>query len=353
MSLFIIAGETSGDALGGAVLRSLPQSLKVSGIGGDEMCAAGLNSLFPMEELSIMGVVEVLPRLPSLMRRIRQTADAIIRAQPSIVLTIDSPDFCFRVVKKVRKYCPNTQFMHLVAPTVWAWREKRAEKIAKIYDRLFCLLPFEPPYFEKYGLNTHFIGHPVLSKKEGFFDVKREKNHVLVLFGSRSGEIKRLSPAFCDVMRRYAAKNPETVFFLPVFDRFKSIIVPMVEGLNVVWVDPKERYDVFAKVDRAIAASGTAGLELSLFGCPHIIGYKVNALTYALLRRHVRVPYAHLENIIANQMLVPEFLQEECAADQMIKALESIDTDMNVRQKNIIDALSPPKGFTWVEALYS
>ena len=354
MRIAIIAGEASGDVLGADIMRHAPDHAVFSGVGGAEMTEAGLDSRFPMQELSVMGVAEILPRLPHLLRRIEETAQAILREKPDVIITIDSPDFCFRVVKRVKSLWPQARAMHVVAPTVWAWRPQRAEKLARLYDRLFCLLPFEPPYFEKYGLDTRFIGHPVIQKIQDFSQEKRDKNLFLVLFGSRKGEVKRVSPVFCDVLRRLKRENPEYRFVSPVFDHLKPEIQRFCHDLDIEWADPKQRYRLFTQAGKAIAVSGTAGLELSVFGCPHVIAYKMNPLTYAMIKNRISVRYAHLENIIQDQMLVPEFLQSGCTADALFQGVQALPEDVRGRQAQLIAALSPPQGFDWSDpSLYA
>lgn len=165
--VFLIAGEPSGDTLGASLMEGLSEKLngnvEYAGVGGQGMAAAGLESLFPMEDLSVMGVFEVLPRLPLLLRRIRETASQVERLQPDVLVTIDSPDFCFRVIKKLKARACKVPVVHYVAPSVWAWRPGRAKKVACILDHLLCLLPFEPPYFEREGLRATFVGHPVVA----------------------------------------------------------------------------------------------------------------------------------------------------------------------------------------------
>lgn len=352
MKLFMTAGEASGDVLGADILSGIAdEAVQITGVGGDMMRAQGLQSLFPMTDLSVMGLSEVVPKIPFLLRRIKMTADAIIAQQPDIVITIDSPDFSFRVVRRARAKCPNTKFYHLVAPTVWAWREKRAAKVAKLYDRLYCLLPFEPKYFENYGLDTRFIGHPIINKTAHLLGKKRDKDAFLVLFGSRIGEVERLGPVFVDFMRQYHHKNPNIRFLIPCFDHLRSKIEGMTADLPVTFIDPDLRYDSFATASCAVAASGTVGLELAVMGCPHIVAYKVAPLTYRLVKAMIRTPYVHLANIILNQRVVPELLQDQCTPEALYHAISTLDHEQADKLAQVRDELTTADGFSWRQEL--
>jgi len=180
--VFLVAGEHSGDALGASVMGALSANLKgrvkFAGVGGPDMQRAGLDTLFPMDDLAVMGVFEVLPRLPLLLKRINETANAVERLKPDVLLTIDAPDFCFRVIKKLKARGVKVPVVHFVAPSVWAWRPGRAKKVAGFLDHLLCLLPFEPPYFEREGLKATFVGHPVVSSDIGNGDGQIGRAHV-------------------------------------------------------------------------------------------------------------------------------------------------------------------------------
>lgn len=327
-SVFIIAGEVSGDVLGGRLIKAFKYKrpeLIIHGIGGHEMTGQGLKSLFPMEELSVMGLAEILPRLPSLIKRIRQTAAEIVRLQPDIVVTIDSPDFVKRVVKKARPHCPQTRFIHYVAPTVWAWREGRAKTLAKLYDGLICLLPFEPSYFEKYGLRAEFCGHPLIETIPEITK-QRDPGHILILPGSRLGEVSRLAPVFAETLQKLQEDSTGLKASVIALPSVKDVIQENFRDLNVNYIEPDKRFEAFQNAGRALVASGTAGLELAVAGCPHVIAYKMNPLTYWLARRMIRVQYAHLANIMAGRDVIPEFLQNECTADNLYDAVRDLET---------------------------
>lgn len=326
--IFLISGEASGDKLGADLMSSLKSQrdgLEFSGVGGELMAEQGLKSLFPMSDLSVMGIAEVVPRLKTILSRIKQTIKAIDTLKPDVVISIDAPDFSFRVMKavfKMRKNQKNPILIHYVAPSVWAWRPARARKISKFLDHLLCLLPIEPPYFEKYGLDATFIGHPIVHKNnlvEGFrekYSIAQSDKLLCVLPGSRYGEIKKLSPVFAAVIRKLLLKNPDFKIVIPTFPHFVEELKKYFSGLPVFYLtDEGDKKAVFYNADAAIAASGTVGMELAKAGCPHIIAYKINPLTSMLVKKMVKVSYAHLVNILLNKEAVPEFLQEKCTVE--------------------------------------
>lgn len=326
--IYVIAGEMSGDVLGaklvGAMRPMANRSLSFAGVGGPAMIAAGVSSLFPMRDLSVMGLAEVLPRLPKLMARISQTVKDIAARQPRVVVTIDSPGFCFRVVEKARKLCPNTKFVHYVAPQVWAWKPERAEKVARLFDGLMCLLPFEPQFFAPYGLRAAFVGHPVIDieasvqgTREDFFEkydlsLTNPPTILSVLFGSREGEVTRLGPPLYEAAYRLLREWPNLAVLVPSPPHLIEKLKPLIGAdQRFIAVDPADRFMAFALSNAAIAASGTVGLELAMLGVPHSVSYKFKPLTYLIGRRLVKVQHMHLANILLNQRVVPEFLQKE------------------------------------------
>lgn len=340
--VFVIAGEESGDALGAPLMAALKRTengkaLQFIGIGGQNMAAQGLNSLFPMTELSVMGLAEVLPRIPKLLGRIRQTADAIVRDRPDVVITIDAPDFCFRVARRVKAAAPDIPIVHMVAPTVWAWRPGRAAKVARFLDHMLCLLPFEPSYFEREGLAATFIGHPVVqSEISGDApDVFRTRHGIpadapllAVLPGSRRGEVSRLLGVFSETVARVAED----------IDGLHAVVVTLGSVAETVraaakdWPIPavvvdshadggSEKRAAFGASTAALAASGTVSVELATAGCPHVIAYRVHPLTAMIARRLVRVEYASLVNLIAGRAVIPEFIQDSCEANTLSQAL--------------------------------
>jgi len=330
--IVLIAGEPSGDFLGGQLTKALRYDrpdIQLSGIGGPHMQQQGIHSLFPYEDLAVMGLAEVLPSLFKILGRIRQTVDYIKQTKPDVVVTIDAPDFCFRVVKALIKDMPYPpKFVHYVAPTVWAWRPKRAQKIAKFLDGLICLFDFEPPYFKAHHLKSVAVGHPLvegpaLSASGADFreeyGIAKTEPVIGVLFGSRTGELKRIGQTLRDAAALLSERIDGTVHVvaptLPhVKDRVADLLKEYPGPIHIV-TDPAEKWNAFASFDIALAVSGTVGLELAAMTVPHVIAYKANLLTAAAVRRLIRVRYIHLANIMENRAVVPEFVQENCTAE--------------------------------------
>ncbi len=343
MRVFLIAGEPSGDKLGAALMRGLKElspRIDFDGIGGPMMQAEGLESRFPMQELSVMGIAEILPKYRALKRRIAQTAQTVIEMQPDVLITIDSPDFSFRVAKAV-KSASQVRTVHYVAPTVWAWRPRRAEKISHFVDHLLALFPFEPPYFTKHGMACDFVGHPVVAEpvpsaaevsafrqKYGLGDARL----LLVLPGSREGEVKRLSGVFGDAVAQFVAEDTSLRVIVPAAAPVADFVKQAVAGWQVdaLVLDPRDmshdagaaqKRAAFKAADIALAASGTVSLELAAAQTPMVVAYKMNALSYFLIRRMALVDTVTLVNLVADARVVPEFLGPDCEATAIANAL--------------------------------
>lgn len=347
--IFIVAGEPSGDVLGGALMAALAQrtggKVRFAGIGGPRMAEQGLRSLVPIEELAIMGMVEVLPRARRLLRRIRETADAIIAMQPRAVVTIDSSGFTWRVARRLRERGVTMPLIHYVAPMVWVWRPENAEKIAGLYDHLMTLLPFEPPYFTKVGLACTHVGHPVIESGAGSGDgaafrarhgIAPETRLLCLLPGSRRGEVKYLVPVFRATVERLRRRIGEFRAVVPTID----LVAPAIERAMRDWPVPvtivrAEKYDAFAASDVALAASGTVALELAMAGLPAVITYRSNRITEWLARRYVKAPYANLINVVLDRMLVPELLLEDATPDRLSSAVADLFEDESARAAQV------------------
>lgn len=325
---YIIAGEPSGDNLGASLMAALQAQgpAEFDGVGGMEMRVSGLTSLFEMSELTVMGLSEVLPKLPNLMRRIRQTADDVIAKRPDALITIDSPDFTFRVAAKVREALPDLKVIHYVAPSVWAWRPGRAAKMARYVDHVLALLPFEPPFMHAAGMSCDFVGHPIAAwreaEAEGIVDYRdalglsRGQKTLLVALGSRRGEVRRLSPIFKDTIALLRQSMPDLALIVPVAeivrDQVKDAFTDVPGDVHLL---PTGRSQVgkqlmFASADAALCASGTITLELAAVGTPMVAAYKTTWLTAQIVRRVIRINTANLINLISGRLVVPEFLQE-------------------------------------------
>ena len=337
MKLFLIAGEPSGDRLGAALmqgLKSLHPGVTFEGVGGPLMQAEGMTSLFPMEELSIMGIAEILPKYFALKRRIAETAQAVLAANPAAMITIDSPDFCLRVAAIVKPARADIRTVHYVAPSVWAWRPGRAAKMAKVIDHVLALLPFEPPYMTAAGMTCDFVGHPVVAEPLATPDeaarMQGDGPLILALPGSRKTEVTRLAPVIGETLAMIKAVHPDLRVALPTVRH----IAPLVRDLSKDWPvtpqiieDPALKRAAFAAADVALAASGTVSLELAANSCPMVIAYDMNRITYWLMRRAALIDTATLVNLVSETRVVPEFLGDRCRADLIAPALLSLLED--------------------------
>lgn len=353
---FIIAGEPSGDKLGAALMDGLmsESDVRFIGIGGPQMMSKGLDSLFPMEELSVMGIAEVLPKLPGLLRRNRQAADAVLASDAVALITIDSPDFCLRVAKKIKAARPDFPVIHYVAPSVWAWRPKRAVEMAKHVDHVLALLPFEPPYMEAAGMTCDFVGHPVVAEKpttadeiSNFrqeFGLADEQKLLVLLPGSRSGEVARLAPIFREVAEKLQESIPDLAIIIPSVASRVDDLTEAFEGMNVTILDPRDMpADVaearkrvcFAASTAALAASGTVSLELAAAGTPMVIAYKMNPISSYLMQRAALIDTFTLVNLITDTRLIPELLLENCRPENIYPEVFDILTDPVHRESQV------------------
>ncbi|CTQ34001.1 lipid-A-disaccharide synthase [Jannaschia rubra] len=339
--LFLIAGEPSGDRLGAALmagLRELEPDVEMAGIGGPAMAAEGLHSLFPMEDLSVMGVTEVLPRLPHLLRRRDEAAAAVLATAPDALVTIDSPDFCLRVAARARRTRPDLLVIHYVAPSVWAWRPGRATRMARHVDHVLALLPFEPPLMEAAGMTCDFVGHPVVAEPQateqeiGALTDTTGPDIALVLPGSRRGEVARLAPVFGAALGQLPAGFRVVVPTVPhLVDTVRQAVRDW-PGDPLVVTDPAQKRATFTAARAALAASGTVSLELAAAGTPMVIAYDMSWLTWQIVSRMMRVDTATLVNLIAGDNVVPEFLGPACHPGPVGEAFARLLTDADARE---------------------
>lgn len=332
---YLIAGEPSGDAIGGRLMDALVERtggrVRFAGIGGPRMAERGLHSLFPMSDLTLFGAAEVLPKARRILRRVRETVDAVHAADPDAVVSIDVPGFAFRVQKRLKTH-PALR-IHYVAPTVWAYRPGRAKAIARFLDHLLVLLPFEPPYFQREGLASTFVGHPVVEEGAGHGDGARyraahgiaaDRPVLCVLPGSRGSEIGTLLPIFGAVLEAAAARFPDLHLAVPSVPHVEAAVRAAVQAWPLpatVTTDADEKYDAFAASRAALAASGTVSLELTLAKVPMVVAYRLNPLSALWLRPQLRVSYVSLVNILLDRPVVPEFLQARCRVGEIAPAL--------------------------------
>jgi len=345
--VFIVAAEPSGDALGAALIRALRQrtggALRIAGIGGEQMAAEGLVSLAPLSDLAVVGVAEVLPRAPLILRRVREAVSAVRTQRPDAVVTIDSSGFSWRIAQRLRRRRDRTPLIHYVAPMVWAWRGGRARRMARWYDHLMVLLPFEPPYFERVGLRCSYVGHPVLDSGADRGDGERfRREHGLhsdemlltVLPGSRAGEVRRLAPIFAETLRRLLPIIGSFRVAVPTVATVDALVTDAVRdwpGQPIVLRGAAAKYDAFAASRAALAASGTVALELALAGLPMVVAYRVARFTEVLLARVAKVRFANLVNLILDRPLVPEVLGPDCTPEGLAAAVVPLVRDERVR----------------------
>jgi lipid-A-disaccharide synthase len=339
MKFFLIAGEPSGDRLGAALmagLKSLSPDIEFSGVGGPLMQAQGMQSLFPMEELSVMGIAEVLPKYRALKRRIAQSAAAALAFDPAAMITIDSPDFCLRVAKIVKQARPTLRTIHYVAPSVWAWRPGRAAKMARVIDHVMALLPFEPPFMNAAGMTCDFVGHPVVSEPVALpadgkifrltQGIAVDVPLILVLPGSRKGEITRLTPRFGEVVHQIVAAHPTARIMIQTLQSQSSLVADLAKDWpgNPVYLrspEPQTRAAAFTAANVALAASGTVSLELAAQSCPMVIAYDLNRISFWLMKKMALIDTVTLVNLVTNTRTVPEFLGDRCRADLIAPAV--------------------------------
>jgi lipid-A-disaccharide synthase len=347
LAFFVIAGEPSGDALGAALMAGLKTRVpdaRFTGVGGPLMQAEGLTSLFGMHELSIMGIAEVLPKLPGLLARIRDTAAQVIATKPDVLITIDSPDFCLRVARKVRASNPVQRVVHYVAPSVWAWRPERAAKMAPTVDQVLCLLPFEPPFMEDAGMRADFVGHPVAGEDMPIYDdvsafrsrhsIDSETKIVLALPGSRRGEVDRLASVFGSALKTYCATFPKTKIVVPTVaplaDRVRELTQswpgsPLILSPGADVADFKaEKTSAFAAADLALAASGTVSLELAASDTPMVIAYDMNWISRRIIASKLLIDTVTLVNLVSETRSVPELLGKACTPEAIAEKLTEI-----------------------------
>jgi lipid-A-disaccharide synthase len=328
--IFLVAGEASGDVLGGRLMRAMSEltggHVRFDGIGGPLMAEAGLDSRFPIAELALMGITEVLPHVPRLLRRLRELDAAIRAARPAAIVTIDAPSFGLRLQRRLAG--AGIPRIHYVAPQVWAWRPGRAKKLARSIDHLLALLPFEPPFFARYGLDCRFVGHPVVESGAGQGDgAAFRAAHglgaapvLLVLPGSRRGEVAHHAEIFGEAVGLLLPRFPGLRIVVPTVPHVARLVrehVARWPAPAIVLDDAREKYAAFAAADAALAASGTVALELALSDTPMVIAYRAHPLTAAIVQRLVLTRYASLVNILTDRQIVPELIQKECRPSRL------------------------------------
>ena len=344
--IMLVAGEPSGDALAGPLMAALTDQLGADitfvGVGGEAMTAQGLDSLFAMSDLSVMGLAEVLPRIPLIRRRLSETVDLALKVRPDALVTIDAPGFNFRLARRLAGQ--GIPLIHYVAPTVWSWRPGRAREIAVFLDHLLAVLPFEPPYFEVEGLPCTFVGHTAVSVPPGDGPAFRQahgidpKTTVLGLLpGSRGGEVARHGPIFAAVADRLSAQIDDLHIVCPTVPHVRGAVQAALSDLRapLTLVGSDQKSAAFAAMNGALAASGTVTLELSLAAVPTVAAYRMNPLTMAIIRRLAKAKAISLTNLILEQDIIPEFIQNQCSPEHLTPAVEKVLRDASARERQI------------------
>lgn len=351
LSIWIVSGEESGDQLGAKLMRALkarlgPERLRFGGVGGHAMAREGLQSLFPLEDIAVMGFSAVIARLPTILKRIRLTADAVVAAKPDLLIIIDSPDFTHRVAKAVRQRAPEIPIVDYVSPSVWAWRPGRAPKMRAYVDHLLALLPFEPAAHERLGgPPTTYVGHPLIERLDEIRPKAGERGQggnsplrLLVLPGSRRSEVSRLMEPFGEALSLLKQRSPRpfevTIPAVPhlageIRDRAASWSVTprIVEGEATKWT-------AFREAEVALAASGTVTLELGLSGVPMVVAYRVSKIE-EVLKYLIKAPSIVLTNLVLGENVIPELIQWDCTPGKLTAALLPLLSDTPERQRQL------------------
>ena len=359
MKIALIAGEASGDKLGAALMRGfrdLHDNLTFVGVAGPAMQAEGMGSLFDMSELSVMGIAEILPKYRHFLKRIEETAEFIAAENPDVLVTIDSPEFCHRVARKLRARAPQIRIVHYVAPSVWAWRKGRARKMAGHVDQVLALLPFEPPYMEAAGITCDFVGHPVTTEphptQEDIAAFRAahgigDAPILLLLPGSRQSEVTRLCDVFGAAAREILANHPDLRIIIPT----TSGVADTVSRMTADWpgqpilLDPRgmtpaeaeaRKRTAMAAAEAAIAASGTVSLELAHAGTPMVIAYDMNWLSWQIISRMVGLSTVTLVNLVTGRNVIPEFLGPKCEPGPIAQSALSLIEDEFRRTEQLV-----------------
>lgn len=349
MKIFMIAGEKSGDALAAPLIKALKSQhgddVECLGVGGPLMKDEGFNELLPLDQISVIGIWEIIPKIPRLLKLNKSIVEEIEKQNPDVVITIDFPDFNFILAKSLKKRgVYKGKIIHYVAPSVWAWRPGRAKKIAGFMDAIMCLFPMEVDFFTKHGMQATHVGHPLIMTKSQEATGKefRSENNIPqdakaigLFFGSRETELKKLSGVIKEAALIVNDIENDIHIIAPTLPELEYNVQKMLEDFNLpiyVVANPKMKWEAIKACDVAISVSGTMGLELAYAGVPHVIAYKVNSLTAIMLRIMAKVKYAHLANILLDKPIVPECLQGKCTSNNIAKEALDLLEDQDKRK---------------------
>lgn len=335
--IYLIAGEQSGDILGARLIGAIRQrrpDARIVGIGGQNMTEAGVESLFPISDLAVMGLLEVLPRIRRLKALLARAIEDVRTRRPDVLVTIDSPGFTLRVLGALRD--SGIRRAHYVAPQVWAWRENRVKRYPGLWDELLCLLPFEPAFFARHGLPARFVGHPVLESGADRGDAQRfrtahgipaEARVLTVMPGSRHTEVSRLLPVLEATLRLLPADLvPVVPLAGPVAETVRQRTASW-PAKPILVSSTAEKFDAFAASAAALTKSGTSTLELAVAGVPMVVTYRVNPISHLLIKRLAKIRYASILNLLLDGMVVPELLQYDGTPERLAGAVRLLLED--------------------------
>ncbi len=349
LTLMLVCGEPSGDALGAELMMGLRalagDSVRIVGVGGPAMTAQGLQSLFPLDVTAVMGLKEVVPRIPQILRHVREAADYALNVHPDAVVLIDSPDFTHRIARAIKRRDPTIRTVNYVAPQVWASRQYRARLMSRYFDLVLALLPFEAPFFEQHGLHSKFVGHPVIERRARMvggaalrerLGIAKDTPVLTLLPGSRVSEVTLQLPVFRETVALLKKDIPGLVCILPKVPHVRDIVREMTldwpAPLHLL-IDEADKFAAFRAGNVALACSGTVTTELALAGTPMAVTYKVGWLTAILMRPFVAVEHATLVNILLGRAAIPEFIQHRCRPELIAPALLALFRDEAVREE--------------------
>ncbi|MGI9382142.1 MAG: lipid-A-disaccharide synthase [Methyloligellaceae bacterium] len=353
LHVFLVAGEHSGDQLGGKLIPAIRQAadgpVTFSGVGGEAMAAEGCPSLFPLADVAVMGPMEIMPRLATIVRRVYQTVNAAVAARPDVLVILDSPEFTHPVAKRIRRRLPSLPVIDYVSPSVWAWRPGRAHRMRRYVDHVLAILPFEPSVHQRLGgPECSYVGHPLIERLDWIrsldaqeladeLDLPGTRPVLVVLPGSRTNEVRRLMEPFGQTLRRLRQRYGELDVVIPVVDSVRHLIESALDSWPVrphLVQGERRKFQAFRLARAALAASGTVTLELALSGAPMVVAYRMEFLA-ARLRWLVQVPSIVLPNLILEENVFPEFIQEDCTPDALAGALAPLLEGGAVRDRQL------------------
>jgi lipid-A-disaccharide synthase len=361
LTIMLVAGEPSGDQLGAQLMAGLKAlggaSLSIVGVGGTAMGSEGLQSLFPLDVTSVMGLREVVPRIPAILARVKRAVDFAVMTKPDLVVAIDSPDFTHRILRRLKRVAPSIRTANYAPPQVWASRSYRAKQMARYVDAVLTLFPFEAAFFERYGIRAFPVGYPVIERESRMTGgetfrrargIAKDAPLIVVAPGSRRNEIRFILPPFKEAVRWLARDVPGLVTVLPtaghVAPLVKEAAADWPTAIHLIQTDD-EKFASFDAADVALAASGTVTSELALAKTPMVAGYRLGWLTAAIGRPFLHARYVVLVNIILDREAVPELLQEKCTPQALAAAVKRLLTDKGARARQLRDLEEAVRAF--------